>query len=134
MHGAWKVGLLVLVFAGLLVFAYTLLGRPLFVPERVDYYAKFEDAGGTASGTKVLMAGVPIGYVDEVKLAGPKLAVMTLKILPDIKIPTGSRAVISSSFIGLGDSPISIEPPAELTGASLPVGATIAGMHRSAIE
>ncbi|MFY9235530.1 MAG: MlaD family protein [Fimbriimonadaceae bacterium] len=134
MQGAAKVGLLVVVFVGLLIGAYALLGRSLFAAVPDTYYAAFEDAGGTPAGTPVLMAGVPIGKVEEVELVGPKQARMKLAIDKGTRIPAGSGAVISSSLIGFSAAPIEIVPPADPGAGTMALGATLAGTRKGAIE
>ena len=57
MQGAWKVGLLVLAFVGLLIGAYAILGRTLYGQKSNIYYAEFDDAGGVSAGTPVLKIG-----------------------------------------------------------------------------
>lgn len=61
MQGAWKVGLLVVVFGVLLVAGFQFLGKSVFAQPTDEYYAELESVEGISEGTKVLMAGVPIG-------------------------------------------------------------------------
>jgi phospholipid/cholesterol/gamma-HCH transport system substrate-binding protein len=129
MQGAAKVGVLVVVFVGLLVGAYSLLGRSLFAPEPNLYYATFRDAGGISPGAKVLMAGVQIGKVQSVSLRGPSEAVLTLGIDKNVRIPQGSSASMPTALIGLGDSPVQIVPPAEPTAIALAPGSTLNGVR-----
>jgi len=117
MQSAAKVGALVVVFVGLLLGAYAVLGKSLFAPPMERYYADFPDAAGITPGTPILMAGVNIGSVAEVKLVNPKQARMSMDIKSGTQIPAGSQALIPSSLIGLGQNPIEITPPAVLTGA-----------------
>lgn len=117
MQSAAKVGLLVVIFVGLLFGAYAVLGKSLFTPAADRYFADFPDAGGVTPGTPVLMSGVAIGSVAEVHLLNPKLARMSLDIKKGTQIPAGSKAQIPASLIGLGQNPIVIQPPDVLTGA-----------------
>ena len=57
MQGAWKVGLLVIIFIGLLFGAYAILGKNFLSSRTTRYYADFSDAAGATQGTPVLMAG-----------------------------------------------------------------------------
>lgn len=133
MQGAWKVGLLVIVFVALLVVGYAILGNSLFGAKEKTYYATFQDAGGVTVGTPVLMAGVKIGDVQAIALESPQLAKLTLGIDQKIQIPRGSMAQIQTAMIGLGQQPITIVPPIAAS-APLPVGSTLSGIHTSAIE
>ncbi len=110
MQSASRVGLLVIVFVGLLFGAYSMLGVSLLSKPTDQYFAKFSDAAGTAAGTRILLAGVRIGTVTEVKLLNPRQALVSMKIDRDVKIPSGSSAVIPSSLIGLGDTSIELVP------------------------
>lgn len=134
MQGAAKVGLLVVIFVGLLIGAYTLLGRSMFAPAPDVYYAVFEDAGGTTNGTPVMMAGVQIGKVEKVFLSGPKEARMRLEIGHGTRIPAGSHALLATALIGLSPTPIQIIAPESPMAGTLPVGATMKGERLGPIE
>lgn len=134
MQGAWKVGVLVVLFVGLVIGGYAVLGRSLFAPPGALYYANFADANGLTQGTSVQMAGVKIGAVKSVKLVNPQLAQVTMELKPEVHIPVGSSATLTSALIGIGDQPVNIVPPAKLTENYIPVGSTIPGVKTSAIE
>ncbi|MFQ3677541.1 MAG: MlaD family protein [Fimbriimonadaceae bacterium] len=134
MSGAWKVGLLVVVFVGLLVGAYQIVGRSLFARPPSIYFAEFEDAGGIQRGAPVLMAGVRVGTVDAVELRGPRLARLALAIDPNVRIPSGTQAFLATSLIGFGDNPIQLLPPSRDSAAALAPGAVLAGRKGSALE
>ncbi|MEI8282042.1 MAG: hypothetical protein WCG75_06540, partial [Armatimonadota bacterium] len=61
MQNAGKVGVLVVAFFAMLYMAYAMIGKNLLAPKPVNYFAKFKDAGGVSSGTRILMAGVNVG-------------------------------------------------------------------------
>lgn len=130
MQGAWKVGLLVIVFVALLIGSYALLGKQLFAPKTNRYYADFEDAGGITVGTPVLMAGVRVGEVREIRLANPRLARLTLQLDSGTEIPSGTIAQMQSSLISLTPQPIMLVPPVKET-TLLPPGSTLLGVHPS---
>lgn len=134
MQGAWKVGLLVLVFFGLLVGAYEILGQRLFAVKEDVYYADFADAGGTVAGTSVLMAGVKIGSVKSVDLVDPKHARISMSIEHKYQIPLGSTAAIETALIGLSQQPVTIVPPERAAAAFMPPGSVLKGIHQSPIE
>lgn len=134
MAGASKVGLLVVVFAALLVGAYAFLNRSVFAPETTTYYADLPDAGGVASGARVLMAGVPVGQVSGVALKGPREARLTLTVQSGLSIPQGTVVVLPSSLLSFGDRQVELVPPSTPDGSmppALPAKAVLAGSLRS---
>lgn len=72
--------------------------------------ARFENAEGIISGSNVMLAGIKIGVVESLNLDKKAfLAVLHLRIDPDIKLPIDSQAqVVTSGF--LGGKFISISP------------------------
>ncbi len=135
MQAAWKVGLLVVVFVGLLLTTYAVLQKSIFAKETDDYFVEFENAGGLQSGARVLLAGVQIGSVTKVELMTVGKARATIAVEKGHQIPAGSRAVLPTSFISIGDRQVEIFPPAgaEQT-AMLRPGDTIQGSLTSPLE
>lgn len=133
MQGAWKVGLLVVLFAAMLMGAYAVLQRSLFASPTHAYIAEFADAGGVSVGTRVLLAGVRVGQVSSVELASPRLARVGLKIDEGVRIPVGSTVQLPSSLIGLGENPLLIIPGPD-GGEMLPPGSTLTGGRASAMD
>lgn len=133
MQAAAKVGILVVVFVGLLFGAYAVLGKSLFTKDTEAYFAEFADAGGVTPGTRVLMAGVRVGEVESVALVGPSLARIALNIDKGTVIPEGTVANLPTSLIGFGDNPILLMPPAQVEGRILP-GGMLVGKRTSALE
>lgn len=134
MQSAAKVGLLLVAFVGLLFGAYSILGKSLFGPHPDVYYVSLPDAGGVSEGTEVLMSGVNIGAVGDVKLAGARVARMRLDIQRGVRIPEGSVVQIPVSLIGFGDNPVTIVPPDRQTTVFLTPGSMISGSKGSPIE
>jgi phospholipid/cholesterol/gamma-HCH transport system substrate-binding protein len=133
MANAAKVGLLVVVFFGLLIGGYAVLGKSLLAPPKDLYYAEFEDATGVTVGTPVQMAGVTVGSVGKLDLMGPRRARLTLNVNQGIRIPSGTEAVVPTSFIGIGNNPVSLEAPITPSG-TLTAGAVLPGRRASALE
>jgi phospholipid/cholesterol/gamma-HCH transport system substrate-binding protein len=133
MQAAWKVGLLVVVFAALFVGVFGFLERALFAPQTRQYFAVFPDAGGLTSGSRVLLAGVQVGEVARVELSGPNEARAVLAIGERVRLPVGTRAVIPSSFIGIGDRQVELIAPAEAR-EFIAANGVIPGSLRSPIE
>jgi phospholipid/cholesterol/gamma-HCH transport system substrate-binding protein len=134
MQGAWKVGLLVVVFVVLLVGAYQVLGRSLFAPKTNLIYAELEDVTGVNQGAPVLMAGVPVGTVEQVSLTSPRTARLTLAIEEGHEIPSGSTVQVPTPLLGFGDNPVHIVPPAVLSGNLVQPGETLPGKRLAALE
>lgn len=127
MKSAAQVGLLVVVAAVLLFVGLSVVGSGLFKPKTDQYTVEMPDAGGLGRGSQVLMAGVPVGEVSEVGLAGPRQARLTIQIKQGTALPTGTRANVPTSLVGLGDSPLELVPPAEGGAGTLAVGSVIPG-------
>jgi len=73
-------------------------------------YANFSDASGIYRGSEVLISGVKIGEVAELKLdANNFMAVASLSIKSDYSIPIDSTAIIATSGL-LGNKYIEILP------------------------
>jgi phospholipid/cholesterol/gamma-HCH transport system substrate-binding protein len=134
MQSAAKVGALVVVFVVLLFLAFSMLGRSVFGATRDTYYAEFQDVTGVRAGTPVLIAGVKKGEVSSLQLVDAKTAKLTLEMDQGTRIPVGSSAVIPSSLIGIGENPVAIEPPEEISPEALPVGSTIPGKKANALD
>ncbi|RYG29854.1 MCE family protein, partial [bacterium] len=96
-------------------------------------YAIFEDANGVVPGTRVLMAGVKVGQIEKVELADPRTAKLTLSIDHGTQIPTGTTALVPTSLVGLGDSPVTLQPPLTM-GAPLAPESTIPGRKGSPLD
>lgn len=107
MGNAFRVGLFVCVFAGLLLGAYAILGRSMFAPKTYPVYAEFADAAGVTSGAQVLFAGVKVGHVDEVGLLNGKARVK-LMMQDGFSIPGNVEAFLPMSLIGIGDRQIEL--------------------------
>lgn len=134
MQNGARVGLLVTVFAALLVAGYAVLGRQFMASPNDLYYAEMPDAGGVAAGAKALMAGVEVGKVQKIILKDARTARLTLELNRGVKIPSGSQVVIPGSLISFGMPPIEIVPPAGGNGGFLPVGAVMPGKKASPLD
>jgi phospholipid/cholesterol/gamma-HCH transport system substrate-binding protein len=110
-HLEWKVGLFV--FIGLVVLGVLLLqfskGTFLFRPT-YNLYLTARNAGGLKSRASVLMAGVQIGTVSDVKLnPNGKDVTITLRIYKQFAIHKDARFVIEQSGF-LGDQYVAVAP------------------------
>lgn len=132
MQGAWKVGLLVVVFVGLVLGGYAFLGSSVFKPKAQVYFAELSDAGGVAPGTRLLMAGVQVGTISKVELKDVKTARLTLEIERGVRVPRGTSLVIPASLLSLGESPMTLAPGPGPD--DLPPGSTMSGKKPSMLE
>lgn len=124
---------MVVAFFAMLYAAYAVLGKKLFGPKPQTYYARFQDAGGISSGTRVLMAGVNIGTVTAVRLKSPTEAQMVLAVSPDVKIPKDSVVQLPTSLTGIGESVVIVVPPPSPSGVLAP-GEEMAGVKQGALD
>ena len=77
--------------------------------------ARFANAGGLHSGSSVLLAGVTVGRVDDVRIDPTDFsAIATLRIQSALRIPTDSMASIKTTGL-IGDKFVSLSPGAEET-------------------
>jgi len=75
--------------------------------------ARFANSGGLHPGSSVLVAGVPIGRVDAVKMDTTDYsAIATLRISTQLRLPTDSMASIKTSGL-IGNKYVSLSPGAD---------------------
>ena len=104
----------------------SIVGRDTYVIE-----ARFANAGGLHSGSSVLVSGVTVGRVEEVKMdPSDYSAIATLRVFTQLRLPTDSMASIKTSGL-IGDRYVSLSPGADET--YLAPGAKIT-MTESAVD
>ncbi|GAB4165478.1 MAG: outer membrane lipid asymmetry maintenance protein MlaD [Rickettsiaceae bacterium] len=105
-------GIFVLALAfGFLVFAYNVSN---FGGDNKGYklIANFQNIDGISKGSDVKLAGIKVGFVEDVTLEDDTYyAVLQLKINEDVKIPKDSSAIVSTSGL-LGGKYIKLNPGA----------------------
>lgn len=74
--------------------------------------ARFEDAGGIRAGADVMIAGVVVGRVEELRLAGEDEAEMVLRINHGVNVTRDAIATIRTKGI-IGDRYVRISQGAE---------------------
>lgn len=94
---------------GFLAFAIARAGTTGSTTGSYDVVARFQNAGGIASGADVRLSGVKIGAVKSVKLKPDYFAAVTLAIDPAVKLPDDSSVRITSDGL-LGGSFVAVEP------------------------
>lgn len=103
-----------------------LLGGDTYVIE-----ARFTNAGGLNSGGSVLVAGVPVGRVEGIRVdENDYSAIATLRLVSGLKLPTDSMASIKTTGL-IGDKFVALAPGADDTW--LEPGARIT-MTESAVD
>jgi phospholipid/cholesterol/gamma-HCH transport system substrate-binding protein len=86
-------------------------------------YAKFPWSSGLKQGQPVLLAGVNVGYVDEVQLRQDGTVLTTFRVGKDYKVPQGTVATVVPNGI-FGDMAIALTPKAPNT-QSIPANDTV---------
>jgi phospholipid/cholesterol/gamma-HCH transport system substrate-binding protein len=77
--------------------------------------ARFTNAGGLNSGCDVLVAGVPIGRVESIRIEPNEYtAIATLRVMKGLNLPTDSMASIKTTGL-IGDKYIALAPGADET-------------------
>lgn len=75
--------------------------------------ARFSNAGGLSAGGSVLVAGVPVGRIEGIRVEPSDFsAIVTLSVLSGLRLPTDSMASIKTTGL-IGDKYISISPGAD---------------------
>ncbi len=72
-------------------------------------YAKFPWSSGLKQGQPVLLAGVNVGYVDEVKLRQDGTVLTTFRVGKEYQVPQGTVATVVANGI-FGDMAIALTP------------------------
>lgn len=86
-------------------------------------YAKFPWSSGLKQGQPVLLAGVNVGYVDEVELRSDGTVLTTFRVGKEYKVPRGTVATVVANGI-FGDMAIALTPKAP-NRSSIPAGDTV---------
>ncbi len=97
----FQVGLVVLIALAIgtaLVIRFGDLQKDLQQRYTVSVY--LETAGGLYHGAPVLMSGLPIGYVSQIRFGDEAGVIADLGIRPNIKIKADSRPMVTRSLLG----------------------------------
>ncbi len=86
-------------------------------------YAKFPWSSGLKQGQPVLLAGVNVGYVDEVELRQDGTVLTTFRVGKSYKVPQGTVATVVANGI-FGDMAIALTPKAP-NPLSIPANDTV---------
>ena len=110
-----KVG--IFVFIGIIALLYLTfkLAEEAFTPKDVyRVYAVFDNISGLTKGSKIEMAGIPIGKVGKIELTSEGKAKVELLIYKNYKIQKDAKAVIRTYGV-LGDKFVDIKPGVSTT-------------------
>lgn len=127
----------VLVGLLLMVAVVTAIGGTIWIARgglsrNYNMYARFPWGAGLKSGQQVLLAGVQIGFVDNVALDPNGTILVTMKVQQQYRIPKGSTATVEANGI-FGDQLIAVKPVLGVkeylpANDSIPVGIGSPGM------
>lgn len=119
-------GIAALAYLSVKLGAGTMMGGETYVLE-----ARFANAGGLNSGCSVMVAGVPVGQVEGIRVDSEDYsAIVALRVMKSVKLPTDSMASIRTTGL-IGDKFVSLSPGAD--EAYLKEGARIT-MTESAVD
>lgn len=103
------VGLFVIVTIGLLVWmSLQVSNDEVTAGDGVVIEAVFDTAAGLKKRVPVVIAGIDVGIIEDIRLAGDK-AVVSMRIRKDIQLPADSTAIIRTAGV-LGDKYIELRP------------------------
>lgn len=86
-------------------------------------YARFAWGAGLKQGQPVLLSGVNVGYVDQVRLRGDGMLVITMRVRNQYKVPKGTTATIEPNGF-FGDMLVALHPSTP-TPETFAVGDTV---------
>ena len=119
-------GIAAVIYLTIKLGAGSLVGGDTYVIE-----ARFTNAGGLNAGSSVLVAGVPVGRVEEIRVDDKDYsAIATLRLVSGLRLPTDSMASIKTTGL-IGDKFVALAPGADDTW--LESGARIT-MTESAVD
>ncbi|HCN27430.1 MAG TPA: outer membrane lipid asymmetry maintenance protein MlaD [Verrucomicrobiales bacterium] len=88
--------------------ARALVGGDTYVIE-----ARFDNAGGLNAGSNVVVAGVPVGRVESIRVDEADFsAIATLRVLAGLKLPSDTMASIKTTGL-IGDKYVALSPGAD---------------------
>lgn len=95
-------------------FVYSSATKTRIARATYQVYANFQNVDGIVSGSDIMISGIKVGKVSEVNLDKQTYqAVVKMQLDDNIKIPSDSKASISSSGLLGGNKFIAIDPGAE---------------------
>jgi phospholipid/cholesterol/gamma-HCH transport system substrate-binding protein len=110
------VGLFVLLGLAAVLYLTVKLGSGSFISGQMyEIEARFANAGNLNSGASVLVAGVPVGRVESIRVDPQDYsAIATLRLTQELKLPTDTMASIKTTGL-IGDKYLLLAPGADET-------------------
>jgi phospholipid/cholesterol/gamma-HCH transport system substrate-binding protein len=108
-----KVGVLFLLMIGGTYGVWQSLGSDSAGGDSYPLHARFRDASGLPLGTKVVVAGLPVGTVSNLSIDG-RYAIVTFRVRGDVQV-WSSAVVIKKARSLLGDNYLEVDPGAAST-------------------
>jgi phospholipid/cholesterol/gamma-HCH transport system substrate-binding protein len=107
-------GIFVLIGLAAIIYLTVKLGAGAIVKgETYPIEARFANAGGIHPGCSVLLSGVTVGRVEDIRMDPVDYsAIVTMKITTLLKLPTDSMASVKSTGL-IGDKHIALSPGAD---------------------
>lgn len=117
-------GLLVVVAAALFVWGFSfMMGNPILT-RGTEVVLAVDDGGGLGRGDQVLLNGVTVGTVQEVKLAAPRVTVR-LRLDQSVRLPADTRGLVRGDVFGAhavillpGDALVQLEQGDTIAGST----------------
>lgn len=104
------VGLFVLTGLGAIAYLSFALGGASYAgPEKMQLFSTFDEIGGLAPRSQVVIGGVRVGQVDAIVLDEDFRARVSLKVNAGLELPDDTSAAILTSGV-LGDQYVALEP------------------------
>jgi phospholipid/cholesterol/gamma-HCH transport system substrate-binding protein len=121
-----KVGILTIVAVGAFVWALRSVEQGVLGGDTYMVYAIFDDVLGVAKRSRVVMAGIEVGYIDSIELSGAR-ARLNIRIRSDVQLyKDAAIAKISESL--LGDKLIDLAPGKDVENP-IPDGGQIVNIY-----
>ena len=100
-----KIGIVMIMGVGMLIYGlFFLKGIDVFSDQRF-YYVEYNQIGGLAESSAVKVNGLKMGQVTEITIKQDTTLTILVKIIiqnDDLKVPSDSRAIIVTDFLGTG--------------------------------
>lgn len=113
--------LLAVVLGTVLVFRFGDLHRN-FEP-RYQIFVRLDNAGGLYPSAPVLMSGLPIGQVQQIRFDGRGGVLVTVEVRQEVKLPADSQPLVTRSLLGdtaleflPGTSAVPLRPGSQIAG------------------
>lgn len=132
MNSEVKVGAFTLAGAAILAGMISFMGAFNFGSKTYDLSITYDDAQGLLKGAEIRYAGVHVGVVKDIQVAGNK-AVILAKINEDIKFPVGADFTIGSDGV-MGERFVSVMPPKEMLHGYIAKGSSVNGASGGSMD